>query len=374
MLLLDIHKGLETDSGHKRIQLEWLCKSVNSTVHKTTFSIVTDQNFDVLFGSVTAADEKSSFQDAIRRGPIKKRNSREINLPEPVQSLPRSRKSSSREFSSKKTLDPQLDVAQTPSAHENNEYDLRSGTASTRYGSNSPCKHLEARTRSQSTPAQIMAATRSETLGSASCVHPDFVAPSQVVSHAPKSSPRDWAQSAPTEACLDQTRRPPYPLYSSQNSTERPRSTVMLPTLAASEECQDVTHQLVHGSPRSEDLVEPTAVPVSPSISDPSHVESISSSWYLARYLQHDPGSGEDTMDVVEHGKQDDLQSTDQYLTPMRLPVREGRTEEMQRPVQASNGSPMMSAEDFWLWDDAAKGYYHRDQDTQGLVWYEPLD
>ena len=32
------------------------------------------------------------------------------------------------------------------------------------------------------------------------------------------------------------------------------------------------------------------------------------------------------------------------------------------------------STEDYWVWDDNAKKYYHCDEDTQSLVWYGPLD
>ena len=36
--------------------------------------------------------------------------------------------------------------------------------------------------------------------------------------------------------------------------------------------------------------------------------------------------------------------------------------------------STIPSAAEYWTWDDIVKNHYHRDEDTQSLVWYESID
>lgn len=208
-------------------------------------------------------------------------------------------------------------------------------------------------------------------------------APFQSVDNEPRPVTQDCVRSARTEVHDGLTRRPSCPLFSSL-PTECPESTVIMPDMAGSKGRIPLTHHLVQESRRSGNMAQlPTSLNIgvpseSPSLPKLSCGQSIRSSWTLARYLQSDPDSTEDDMNLIEDGRQDDRRSPDLYSTSIRSADPEESTDERMEEVKhtshASDERPVISAEDYWLWDNTTQGYYHCDEDTQSIVWYEPLD
>jgi hypothetical protein len=339
--LLDIY------SEDQDITLEWLYKDKRYRCkYRSNFKISPDRGFNVLFGpnetfDVPSENSVNPFEDALRNGRLKKRNS--------WKNITKRKSFKTRQSSIRTDSSSQATSTAAPLLNRSDDNHQARVVPSTR--------------ESVKQQMYILPESRKDVL---SVTNPSQASVSQAPSyvqyqHVPISeSAKDrdiaglsFTQSKPHES-------PGWPVRELPGVFFRKDSDRMLSGMGT--DMPDLTEEVPQTS-----------------------VTSVGPSVPMIRFLNSalEPGEQECATVTREHSIQmgahelaeENMSCREQFASlelqeevhPAESPADRHRED---APVTKQARFP----DDYWLWDDTAKRYYHRDEDTDSIAWYGPLD